>query len=67
MKLRFLYLTFLCVILLTALNAQTFAKDTWVNVRSKNFFLIGNASEKEIRQIGAVSRNLPAAVSARQI
>ncbi|HEY0462215.1 MAG TPA: tetratricopeptide repeat protein [Pyrinomonadaceae bacterium] len=51
MKLRFLYLTFLCVILLTALNAQTFAKDAWVNVRSKNFFLIGNASEKEIRQI----------------
>jgi tetratricopeptide (TPR) repeat protein len=29
------------------------AKDNWVSVRSKNFFLIGNASEKEIRQVGA--------------
>lgn len=29
------------------------AKDSWVSVRSKNFFLIGNASEKEIRQVGA--------------
>ncbi len=28
------------------------AKDTWISVRSKNFFLIGNASEKEIRQVG---------------
>lgn len=28
------------------------AKDQWVQVRSKNFFLIGNASEKEIRQVG---------------
>lgn len=27
------------------------AKDTWTSVRSKNFFLIGNASEKEIRQV----------------
>ena len=26
-------------------------KDTWTSVRSKNFFLIGNASEKEIRQV----------------
>lgn len=29
------------------------AKDTWVSVRSKNFFLIGNASEKEVRQVAA--------------
>src|SRR5687768_16559702 len=28
------------------------AKDEWVQVRSKNFFLIGNASEKEIRHVG---------------
>ncbi|HKY27660.1 MAG TPA: tetratricopeptide repeat protein, partial [Pyrinomonadaceae bacterium] len=27
------------------------AKDSWVSVRSKNFFLIGNASEKEVRQV----------------
>ena len=27
------------------------AKDAWVQVRSKNFFLVGNASEKEIRKV----------------
>ena len=27
------------------------AKDNWTSVRSKNFFLVGNASEKEIRQV----------------
>ena len=29
------------------------AKDEWLQVRSKNFFLIGNASEKDIRKVGA--------------
>ncbi len=27
------------------------AKDTWISVRSKNFFLVGNAGEKEVRQV----------------
>src|SRR5215207_3978089 len=27
------------------------AKDAWTSVRSQNFFLVGNASEKEIRQV----------------
>jgi tetratricopeptide (TPR) repeat protein len=27
------------------------AKDTWTSVQSKNFYLIGNGSEKEIRQV----------------
>jgi cytochrome c-type biogenesis protein CcmH/NrfG len=27
------------------------AKETWTSVKSKNFFLIGNESEKEIRQV----------------
>src|SRR5688572_3838219 len=47
---------FLAIILcfLTFVPAQTsvWAKDKWVSVRSKNFFLIGNASEKEIREVG---------------
>ena len=47
---------FLAIIfcLLTVLPAShpVFAKDNWVSVRSKNFFLVGNASEKEIRQVG---------------
>ncbi|HEY2866007.1 MAG TPA: tetratricopeptide repeat protein [Pyrinomonadaceae bacterium] len=29
------------------------AKDTWLQVRSKNFYLVGNASEKDIRKVGA--------------
>ena len=28
------------------------AKDTWISVQSRNFFLVGNASEKDIRQVG---------------
>src|SRR6266446_7707255 len=28
------------------------AKDTWTSVRSKSFLLMGNANEKEIRQVG---------------
>jgi Protein of unknown function (DUF1570) len=48
MKSRF----FFAVLLFTLLfSAQISAKDTWVNVRSKNFFLIGNASEKDIRGV----------------
>ncbi|HEV7858733.1 MAG TPA: tetratricopeptide repeat protein [Pyrinomonadaceae bacterium] len=34
-----------------ALAATTIAKDNWTSVRSKNFFLVGNASEKEIRGV----------------
>jgi tetratricopeptide (TPR) repeat protein len=32
--------------------APVSAKDTWTSVRSKNFLLLGNASEKDIRQVG---------------
>ena len=32
--------------------APVFAKDEWVSVRSRNFLLVGNASEKQIRQVG---------------
>ena len=28
------------------------AKEVWVSVRTRNFFLVGNASEKDIRQVG---------------
>jgi len=52
MRLRIFSHAFFCVLILFLFSAsQSFAKDTWINVRSKNFFLIGNASEKEIRQV----------------
>ncbi|MFL6229421.1 MAG: tetratricopeptide repeat protein [Pyrinomonadaceae bacterium] len=39
----------LCLVALAAQTAH--AKDTWTSVRSKNFLLVGNASEKEIRLV----------------
>lgn len=39
---------------LVALQSSTClatAKETWTSVRSKNFFLVGNAGEKDIRQV----------------
>lgn len=42
----------LCLLFLThASGPAAQAKDNWISVRSKNFFLIGNGSEKEIRQV----------------
>ena len=41
---------FALICLLAAAHAAQ-AKETWTNVRSKNFNLVGNASEKEIRQV----------------
>jgi tetratricopeptide (TPR) repeat protein len=41
---------FALICLLAAAHAAP-AKDTWTSVRSKNFYLVGNASEKEIRQV----------------
>ena len=46
----FLSIALLVVTVLSGPKA-TLAKDTWTSVQSKNFFLIGNASEKEIRQV----------------
>ncbi len=43
----------LLIILALGQAAPVLAKDTWISVRSKNFFLVGNAGEKEIRQVGA--------------
>ena len=51
MKTRFLYLTLVCACLLLSFHGQSLAKDVWINVQSKNFFLIGNASEKDIRGV----------------
>jgi tetratricopeptide (TPR) repeat protein len=54
MKRSLLYFA-IVVYLLAAFPAHVpvSAKDNWISVRSKNFLLVGNASEKEIRQVGA--------------
>src|SRR4028118_301076 len=36
---------------LLAAPASVAAKETWTSVRSQNFHLVGNASEKEVRQV----------------
>ncbi len=46
---RFLLLS---LILLFSFSVSVSAKDEWIQVQSKNFFLIGNASEKDIRKVG---------------
>ncbi|HEX8844525.1 MAG TPA: tetratricopeptide repeat protein [Pyrinomonadaceae bacterium] len=51
MKRRSLFLPAIVCLLLIAFTATASAKDTWTSVRSQNFFLVGNASEKEIRQV----------------
>ena len=39
------------LVLFLAFAIPTSAKDEWIQVRSKNFFLVGNASEKDIRKV----------------
>lgn len=52
MKSRRFFLIFAFSVLLFQLfQTDVFAKDEWVKVQSKNFFLIGNAGDKEIRRV----------------
>ena len=44
-------LVLLLILLLSSSVTTTRAKDSWISVRSKNFFLIGNGSEKDVRKI----------------
>lgn len=41
-----------CFLSVVCSTAPVSAKDKWTSVRSKNFLMIGNASEKDIRQVG---------------
>ena len=41
----------LCLLLAVSQH-PVIAKDSWINVRTKNFSLIGNAGEKDIRKVG---------------
>jgi tetratricopeptide (TPR) repeat protein len=42
----------LCLLLVVSQHTTVYAKDTWVSVRTTNFFMLGNASEKDIRKVG---------------
>jgi len=41
----------LCLLAVVSQHNPVAAKDNWISLRTKNFFLIGNANEKEIRQV----------------
>src|SRR5215217_9242954 len=43
---------FLCLFVVISQQSTVAAKDTWVSVRTKNFFLLGNAGEKDIKRVG---------------
>ena len=50
---RFVFPLVVTICFLAAVSHHTtvLAKDNWISVRTKNFFMVGNASEKEIRQV----------------
>ena len=51
MKRHFLiFPALLCLLLLAPLTPAT-AKDNWTSIRTKNFYLVGNANEKEMRRV----------------
>ena len=41
----------LCLALAPAARTEPLLRDTWTSVRSRNFQLVGNASERDIRQV----------------
>lgn len=41
----------LCLSLMLSASAAPAARETWTSVRSKNFLLVGNASERDIKQV----------------
>src|ERR1044071_5807979 len=45
---RYLAALFFVLVVCWPISAQ----DNWISVRSKNFLLVGNANEKQIRQVG---------------
>ena len=52
---RFVYPVVVTLCLLAVVSQHTpvvFAKDNWISVRTKHFFMVGNDSEKEIKQVG---------------
>jgi tetratricopeptide (TPR) repeat protein len=49
---RFIFPFALSLCILAVASHHAAAKDTWISVRTKNFFLVGNTSEKEIRRVG---------------
>lgn len=41
-----------CLLAVVSQHTTVAAKDTWISIRTKNFFLVGNANEKEVKRVG---------------
>jgi tetratricopeptide (TPR) repeat protein len=50
-RIAFSLVVSLCLLVVVSQHTTVVAKDTWVSVRTKNFLMLGNASEKEIRRV----------------
>jgi hypothetical protein len=46
------FLAVLFVLTIVCHNSPVHAKDSWISIRSKNFALVGNASEKDLKRVG---------------
>ena len=46
------FLAVLFVLTIVCHNSSVHAKDSWISIRSKNFVLVGNASEKDLKRVG---------------
>jgi len=42
----------LCLLIVVSQPTTVTAKDAWISVRTRNFLLVGNANEKDIRKVG---------------
>ena len=56
---------FLCSLIVAAVTGttNTEAADKWLRIRSKNFLLVGNASESSIRRVGRTLQEFRAGVA----
>src|SRR6201988_412967 len=42
----------LCLLIVVSQPTTVTAKDAWISVRTRNFLLVGNANEKDVRKVG---------------
>src|SRR5438132_5160496 len=53
----------LCLLVLLTFAQPAAAADKWLSIHSKNFLLVGNASESEIRRVGSTLEQFRSAVA----
>jgi tetratricopeptide (TPR) repeat protein len=59
---QFLFCTFVALYLLSV-STPAFAADKWLSIQTKNFHLVGNAGESDIRKVGRTLEEFRSAVA----